>query len=316
MPVSGSLARLLETRRSELNRRFELARLRHPGLEPETVLGALAGGAGELVSGLPEGRRDGALLAMFDAIVALAASGHGSAIDPLCRILASAPAHVAEDPKRVVRSVANAVVHLGAPDVAAWADSMAALGGLATSAREWLDAGLVSAWRCGLPRYRASALGRARALSTELARRALALDGEDVELEIRALQADPWWQGARSRSLRVVSRVGGFAGLGGPFVSPPTVCATGERLGATDEGGAYEIFADASGAEVVRVPHALARRGEVRAPFRYDDAGVIRLEGERLQVDRLAHASSVASTTSTLAVALPHSHFVFLVARA
>jgi hypothetical protein len=152
----------------------------------------------------------------------------------------------------MIAAVTNALTHLdeapGArPDQ--WVEVMAEVAATGAGPDDCQRAGLVAAWRAGLAAYRAGALEVAAQLDPALA--SAALGGPDI---LGALQADPWYD-PRIGGRRIGSmRVGGFRGLGGPFLSPPLVAEGPSGVVATDGDGWWLLFADAFGTAAVRTP--------------------------------------------------------------
>ncbi|GEK20773.1 hypothetical protein [Cellulomonas xylanilytica] len=117
---------------------------------------------------------------------------------------------------------------------------------------------LVATWRAGAVRYRAAALAAAARLPAPLAVAALGLaPGTDPGPVLDAHTADPWWWPGREQAAGVLRRVGGFRGLGGPWLAVPQVSA-----GATDaglgcrvraDGECWAVLADVHGGAVVRL---------------------------------------------------------------
>lgn len=181
----------------------------------------------------------------------------------------------------------------------------------------------MAAWRCGLAHYRAGALALVPLLPERVAAAALQLS-EGVSPEPQALlQAlrDPWrppssFGGAwRPRGLALVARAGGFRGFGGPFVSPPEVFLQGGTLFAFDAEFCWSLHADGFGVTFKRHGPELPKGNpEKGGAFTIDPQGQARkgvLSGE---FPVLKNSTSAASNEDTLAVTVPRSHRIYLVA--
>jgi hypothetical protein len=181
---------------------------------------------------------------------------------------------VADEPRLVVGSLANAVVHLeraGVP-VEPWLARV--LAAAPSDTATLLGVGQVAAWTVGLAPARTSALDVAARLDGDALAAAL---GTAASLEAAAtverLRADRWWRpdgaGAIDASAgsgaappwgppsvpagaRVVARVGGFRGFGGPFLEPPVVVAGDAEILVRSGAAAWTLHADAFGAALTR----------------------------------------------------------------
>jgi hypothetical protein len=143
---------------------------------------------------------------------------------------------------------------------------------------DFLTVSALSAWRAGVVDLRNDALRRlGDALVGEAAAgAALGVDPDGVEGFVRAQQADPfaWASGDQDPARpRLVARVGGFRGLGGPWSSPPrsprSLGAGRFALDAGDE--AWELSADVFGSHLVRMD------GEAGSDPRETSSGDVRL---------------------------------------
>lgn len=88
-----------------------------------------------------------------------------------------------------------------------------------------VDLAGVAAWRSGALAYRDDALQRLERLSTthpDAAAAALGLDSDDLAPFLEAQHGDRFWWPGRAASRGYVSAVGGFVGLGGVWLAPPT----------------------------------------------------------------------------------------------
>jgi len=114
--------------------------------------------------------------------------------------------------------------------------------------------------------------------------------------------------------LEVVARVGAFRGFGGEFMRPPSVVAAGGVLFARDGPDAWQVIADRFGQVLVR-RGAVAAADAARRDVTVKPDGTVRWASLESRFPALRSASSSACDGSTLAITLPTSHHVFLIAR-
>jgi hypothetical protein len=225
------------------------------------------------------------------------------------RMLLAADRAIAASPAERVPQLTNALHHLcTTPGARAqwWVDSLRAL-----PPAHVLDAAAVTAWRAGMPRLRAAALAACTRLDD--AARAVAL-GDDAPLYAR-LRDDPW-ASADPAQIQIVARLGGFRGFGGAFLRPPRVGALDDELIVTDGETTWQLHADRFGAQLARTAAAAAAAFDpaLAHPWGIAPDGTITRADARVAFPELARAESYACTAHTLAVVLPRSHTVALVA--
>lgn len=118
---------------------------------------------------------------------------------------------------------------------------------------------LVAAWRSGLSRYRDAALDAVAGLPAAVAAAALGLGpaaADGLERDVLAPhRVDPWWWPGRPVVPGVAARYGGFRGLGGPWLTLPTVVG---RARADDGGPGWLVDADGQRWVVVDDAHGVA----------------------------------------------------------
>ena len=106
-----------------------------------------------------------------------------------------------------------------------------------------------------------------------------------------------------------------FTGLGGQFAEPPLVSSNGSGIVAYDGVSSYSVWADCFGVSLRRMqPGSEGGSGKGSASFSIDKSGNVTFGSNSSSVPPLAGCSSFASTPDTLAVTLPHSHSIYLVA--
>jgi len=243
------------------------------------------------------------------------------------RLLPSLPLLVAREPDRTAACVSNAIVNLSGTDGARpefWIDRILAVGPVCSSVHSLLDCGAVAAWQAGMAHYRAGALDAAGRIPPPLAARSLGLDAgtsaERMAQILGRLRDDPWLIPAQAaeptnsaRALTIVRRVGAFRGFGGPFLRPPSVSCSGLELVVSDGEGAWRMLADACGAVLIRIQERPSGPGNGAAKI--DAHGRIRWGDESADFPELAGAQTYAAAGHTLAVTLPTSHQVLLLAK-
>jgi hypothetical protein len=242
-------------------------------------------------------------------------------------VLPQAARLLAQEPRQVAGCVSNAVDHLAAHPAARpgeWIDGMGKLAAHCESVAQWLDAGKVLGWRAGLVQYRAAALRVARALPWKLAARCFDTPDDVPEADwyerLDRMETDRWYAPftapaeATSRCLRLVGTTGGFRGFGGPCRRLPNVSAEGDRLLVTDGDETMQLLVDVFGTMWHRAakPPAKSRTAD---GVSVDAHGKVAWDGMSQDFAELAEASSFACDGQTLAVTLPTSYHVFLVAR-
>lgn len=223
---------------------------------------------------------------------------------------------------QLAMQLSNAAFHLNARPYAldAWLNTMTKVATCAPSASALSGAGQVAAWSSGLAHLRSSALAVWETLDGPLSRITIGLeaDNETPRDTLRQQLKHPFLRpgSVQDPRLQAVGAVGGFRGFGGSFLQPPTLTVRNHAVFARDQAGTYQIFADTFGATVERAP--LPKRGpkskHPQTPFVYEPSGHITAFGTRREFPHLAGATAAVGTAELMAVALPHSHQVWIVA--
>ncbi len=311
----------LERGRDRYNAKFAQARRASRKVEGAAFAEHLDALVAPIVAAVPAEAADASTEALYDLSLDLMTRsllGHPAVVAVWRDLLPEVAALLAQAPRRVVASLSNAA--LAFDDPARWIAAMADIAPRCATPDELLDAGMVLAWTCGMAHWRESARAVLARLPEPLAMAAVAV-GRPVPLpptlaDLLAALDDPWWRpgapAGKPTSLALVGSAGGFRGFGGPFGAPPRVVATGGRLFAHDGEACFSLHADAFGATCQR--HGTAPPAGAPAQAMVDAAGFVFWRGLGGRVVGLAGPSSLAATDDTLAVTLPHSHKVFLVA--
>ena len=235
-----------------------------------------------------------------------------------------------KSPDNVVARVSNALYNLSmekGADERQWLETMkqvAAWPGPLDS-ELLLEAGKAAAWRCGMAHYRDGALVACDNLPDEIFKVVFRIPADATKGEIEAVRAllksDRWFDPSlrddkKIKPLSVVRAVGGFAGFGGLFATPPGTTARDGDIYFYDDASHWVLYADAFGA-------CMHRRGKGQPgppaldcrPFAVRKDGFVE-KGEAINIfPELANFESAAATPDTLAVCIPRSHFAFLIAQ-
>jgi hypothetical protein len=305
-PLTGKLATVLETRRSACNAAFLLSRRQYRRLEGAAFMDYLRSVVAPLVEAATD--PDPVAMALYDLSLQVVGAGLVRDATPLwTTVLPTLVTLLEKEPQRVSASLTNGAVNLsrtpGArPDE--WLAILRQWGPACPDVDTLLALGQVAAWRAGMAHYRVSALQ---------VRLPEALCHAVLGCSAAALQADPWSNPASSgpRRLQIVGRVGGFRGFGGLFLRPAVLHARGDALFVTDGEDSWLVHADRFGAVLTRAP---LPQNATQGALTLDAQGEVQWGSLRQRMPFLANATSWASTSTTLAAAVPRSHWVYLVA--
>jgi hypothetical protein len=336
--IHPALAEALRADRESLNQRF--AQRQHAGARiDEAAFGKhLQTTVNELIGAVARVRPERAravLNVLFDVSLDLFAAGlmgpsekHPHVSAAWHEVLPQAAQLLAAEPTRVAGSLSNAAEHLAAHPAARpleWIDGMRKLASHCDGVAQWLDVGKVLAWRAGLVLYRSAALVLSRTLPWKLAARCFDTPDDVTEADwykrLDRAEADRWFSlvtgdaATAGRGLRIVRTTGGFRGFGGPCQRRPTAVTEGGRLFIAAGNDTYQLLADAFGTLWQRVA-ACSPRSTASNAVSINAGGEVIWDGTRQQFAELTDASSFACDGQTLAVTLPTSYHVFLVARA
>jgi len=215
------------------------------------------------------------------------------------------------DPQRVAAMLSNAAHNIaGTPEARfdSWLNDLLRIAPQCSDVNGLLEAGKIAAWRAGMAHYRKGALAAVKSLPPALAQAALQAP---VEMAAR-WQSDPWAAEGGQSSLAIIARAGAFRGYGGRFIRPPRVWSSANLLFANDGEGTWQLIADRFGCVFVR--HDVSPRNE-SAGVSVKPDGLVIFPDQRAKFAELASPTSFAFDGVTLAVTIPTSHSIFLVAR-
>lgn len=348
--ITGPFAETLKRHRDSLNAAFAAARRTDRSLDGTVFADHLVRRVAPLVDRIAEacpeagGRGDAIGLALYAVSLEMLIRGLIGGTDSASAGLVALawedlflrmPGRIAEAPRQVTASLANALFNLTTdggrkaptpenPVGRDWTEAMVRVAPKLESTGAVLDAGAVAAWRCGAAYLRRAALDACGRLPFSVVVSVLNLpDGSDaayLETVLTHLRRDRWYDPGtfpdqQDKALRRAGIVGGFAGFGGPFISPPTVTVTAEReIHLRDATGAWRLHADRFGTTLKRDAGASpAADSRPAGRFKLTAGGrVIRGQATRT-FPELAGAAELGDTDDTLAVRPPWSHYVHLI---
>lgn len=324
--LRGPLADALQAQRERCNAAFAQARHLHPRLDAAAFADHLCGRLAPIidaVAAVAPARVPDVTTALYDLSLEMMGADllRRPEIDGVWqRLLPTLPRQVSESPRRLTAALSNAamqVATVGAERAASFVEAMRGAGeGLSLDAL--LTYGQVLAWRKGLAHYRESALEAALSLPADVAARALGVGPTraDTHRLLEDLHADRWLDPsvapAPAPSLKLMARAGAFRGFGGLFRRPPIIRTADDQLYAIDGDTTWLLCADVFGATFHRV--GPINPSKAASPFALDGDGNVRRGRDSRRMAVLANASSWAATEDLLAVTLPTSHQIFLVA--
>jgi len=322
----------LLTQRERYNAKFAEARHFRPTLDADTFSAVLREQCAPIANAVAQVHPN-AVPAVTDALYEIALDltaqgllGHSARYtlinEAWATVLPHMAAPIANAPQQALSAITNGLYHLlQTPGAQAqrWLDGLTQIAASDISLDGLLQSGQVLAWRCGMAHYRAAALDLCRHLPDAVVRLALALpDGANVSATVAQLKTQPWHrpdQPNAAKALRVVARVGAFRGLGGLFMSPPSITCLDGQFIAHDGAQAWLICADAFGATLHAHQEPLSTTKQRNTSDFKLIKGVISKSGyANLNVPELETITSMATDGTTLAVTTPYSHAITLVA--
>ena len=344
-PLHPAFVAALEADREALNQRFRAQSLQGPPLDASAFFEHLVHRVEPLVAAthahFPERSRSvttelyGVSLDLFRA----GYWGQESRLPALNQLweqtLPKLAPLVAREPNRVVGALSNALIHVTQQKDAQahdWLARLSSLGGQCHSVNELLAVTMVLAWRCGMAQLRDGALERLERLPADLAASCMseteAIDESTWQATLERLRRDRWsdTRDPQASPLPVLAKhVGAFRGFGGSFTRPPIVFLHQTHLMVTDQTTVWRLFADTYGWHLQRQGNADEFAPPDLSPSKrvavtdaepvFGSDGRLRWNGHEQRFAYLAGASSHAFDGQTLAVTLPTSFHLFVVAR-
>jgi hypothetical protein len=234
-----------------------------------------------------------------------------------------------QQPDRFTGAVTNAIVNISAAvgeGIRLWVDIMLKIGQRTTLLNEFLEAGKVAAWRCGLTHYRSGALQTCEKLHLDLIKIALGIPVDlslSQDVLISRLNEDPWLQPqyagqSPGKTRLLLRRSGAFSGFGGGFITPPQVKPGGRGFAVRAADRYFLFFADIFGSVLLPLCReeydqevAAAGSEEANPSFKLSPLGTLEYGRFSFSLPRLSGFSSFSSDGHTFSAALPLSHSLF-----
>ena len=328
--IAGPFAEALERNRTRFNALFaqtQLGARRVDGQEFAEVLQRTVRPVVEAVHAGEPGATDRAANELYELALELLSKnllGPGSRNPAVAevwrRLLPAIPQFVAQSPKLLAAAVTNAICNIPERSAGLWIEEMVAVSRICWKLGDFLGVGRVLGWKSGLPHHRHAALEECRRLPPDLALAALGAGStsESIHDLLDRLTADPWLDprpvSEAVQELRIVQVAGAFRGFGGLFRVPPSVVVVDGQFVAGDDEGMWILSADRFGVAFHRTGVLPVHPSAEERVFSIDKRGKVSTSEGSAQFDELAGASGSASDGTTLAVTLPRSHHIYLVA--
>lgn len=337
--ITGPLAEALRRGRERFNTKFAYARHAYPSLDAAVFadhLRLIVQPIATATHAVYAEKTDDIVDALYDLSLELMGKGlfgeqtrYPAILRGWTELFPSLTHLLAGDARRFAGAVTNALYNLSITPNARptfWIDAMKEIGAGCRDVESFLEAGKAVAWRCGMAHYRTGALEACLNLEAHIARAALAIPDMNtvaIEIIVDRLKRDPWLSPAMvsqsagwKKTLRMMNPpVGAFRGFGGVFTSPPEVALSDGELIVFDNENCWMMTADLFGATLHRIGNTLPNI-DAKPPrfFEIDKSGRVAAEQHRASFPQLAGCASFASTQTTLAVTIPVSHSVYLIA--
>ncbi len=337
--ITGPLAEALKRGRERFNTKFAYARHTYPALDAAVFADHLRFVVQPIATAAHAARADKideAVDALYDLSLELVGKGllgeqtrYPAMLRGWTDLFPSLAHLLANDARRFAGAVTNALYNLSVTPSARptfWIDVMKDIGSGCSDVESFLEAGKAVAWRSGMAHYRTGALEACLNLDAQIARLALAIpDTNTVAIEtiVERLRRDPWLSPATvsesagwKKTLKMMNPpVGAFRGFGGVFTAPPEVALSDGELIVFDNENCWLMTADLFGSTLHRIGNTLPNiDAKPQRFFEIDKSGRVTAEQHRTAFPQLAGCASSASTETTLAVTIPVSHSVYLIA--
>jgi hypothetical protein len=329
---------VVKSNREKLNTKFAYARHAYPQIDGGVFLEQfknLVEPLVETVSRIAADRVEEVVITFYDFLLDLIGKGllgtetrYPALLKGWTQLFASLPNLLIQEPGLFAGSISNALYNLSINQGTRptyWIDEMIRVGKSCQAIDQLLEVGKVVAWRSGMAHYRDGALETCMNLEPKLARAALCIaETSDIPIDfiVTKLKQDPWlapWSASqnetREKQLKIASVVGAFRGYGGLFISPPEVLSSAGDFYVFDNENCWMMTADLFGATLHRLGANLPDEDKgVSSDFTIDKKGRVYKSKTHEAFPELASSTSFAANDSTLAVTLPHSYGIYLVA--
>jgi hypothetical protein len=336
--MNQAFVEAIRNNREKLNTKFFYARHTYPQLDGAVFLEqlqTLVEPVAETVSRIAPEKVGEIVITFYDYLLDLMGKGllgsesrYPALLKGWTQLFTGLPHLLAQDASQFAGSISNALYNLSINQGTRptyWIDEMNRIGKTCNDVNQFLEVGKVVAWRSGMAHYREGALETCLGLEPKLARAALCIaDSNDtsIELTLFKLKNDPWlapWSASKNdnpqKQLKIASVVGAFRGFGGLFTSPPEVITSSGDFYVFDNENCWLLTADIFGATLHRLGTDLPDEDKPGAnDFTIDKKGRVYKLNQHSPFPELASPASFAANETTLAVTLPHSFGVYLVA--
>jgi hypothetical protein len=244
------------------------------------------------------------------------------------KMICGLPHMILQQPERFTGAVGNAIVNISAAaagGIHLWVETMLTIGEHTTALDEFLEAGQVAAWRCGLAHYRDSALQICERLRLDLVKIALNVP-EDMPLSrevlVSGLKKNPWLEPRLAgkppgKTRLILRRSGAFSGFGGAFITPPQVKTGSRGFLVRDADRRFIFFADIFGSALLPLreeecdEQVSGGKEEQEREFKLTTGGALAYGQSSYSLPRLTGFSSFASSSHTFCATIPLSHSLF-----
>ncbi|HMV45247.1 MAG TPA: hypothetical protein PK079_05920 [Leptospiraceae bacterium] len=234
-----------------------------------------------------------------------------------------------EDPENFISSTANAILNIGnitPKGLEKWTSFYLKILKTANSLNEIFLAGKVAAWLSGMAQYRNESLQIMRQIDINLLE--ILVGNSNVrhlnrEKMIDRLEKDPWLdlenaikENSGNRKIRV-SRISGFTGLGGHFISPPKVEYLEDHFIVNDGVNYYILFLDIFGSFLLRISfefyNELKKKSFVNKEISISKEGLVQFANHSISYPPLKNYSHSASSQSTICATSPYSYTIYAI---
>jgi hypothetical protein len=339
-PLTGPLADSLKRQRVALNTKFLAMQTVDQTIDGDTFLNHLATTVDAIVRRVAvefAEKVDVVTAALYDISLKLWSAG---LLGPEARcpvierswqqVLVEIPRLLAREPERITCCITNAVYNIAATPGARPDDWLGAMAGIAAhcpTTRALLDCGKLLAWKSGMVQFRPGALATIQQMPPDLAARVFELPPGTTAAAIQSiadcLAENPWiipkdalQTKMDPKRIRIARTAGAFRGFGGPFLCPPLVTSQDGRILVSDGESSWMLLCDIYGVFFDRIASRPLNSTSVAEQIRLDETGQVRWGEASARFAELVGAhSSIACDGYTLAVTVPTSHKLFLLAR-
>ncbi len=331
------LSAFLQERRHALNEQFARLHSRFPRLERETGFELICTVVDPLWQAVSDRETEGAVCQAAQIWYEFGLELAGKGFLPtghtpqfwtaLPRLAKAFPMLAVRQSRSFMAGIANALWQmqsLGKSAIEAWITTLERIDGTGLDLTTWMQAGTVTAWRCGMAVQRKRALSDARALAPEIGRICLGLsrkiDSTQWSQLIDKLTGDPWYDPESETSRKqdapiLIGSVGSYRGMGGEFARPPRVQNCSGMIVAGVERDWFVVHADVFGSGLQRISTEPAHDASaLPEPWQLMGGGVVVRQGKQSVIPELGQCVTAAANDFLLVATLHHSHRLFLVA--